>query len=650
MAKYSARDTNIGGLILAAGLGTRLRPLTEKLPKPLLPICAIPLVKIIIERLLRFGIHSFAMNTHYQPRLVKDFISENGYEKNVCLFNEKKILGTGGVLANCREFLMQFDHFILHNGDIITDMDIEALLHRHISSGATATMALLDGPENRVLSFGGSIGDICGKLGVEPPSTSKLLTYSGVAAFSKKIFDYVPKKPEYISLVDILIQAIAARPGSVKGFVPKSLYWNDIGTFRKYFEAHEDIILHNKMKIPGIKPKNSRFIGKNSSLCKQSHIGGFLCVGENCEISKTAKLKNCIIFDDTRITNNERHCDEILWHTESYHKDSNILSELKTLSKFKIQNAKVTTLAEQGSARKFYRIKKQNASRVLMLSSPEDKDFSRFLNIGRLLSELKLGSPKIYNYSETEFAILMEDLGDGILHDIVQSKKSFLPIYKKILDWLFKFQITTIKHKQECENAVNRRFDFSGLRWESEYFTENFLEDYLNIDRKKLDRMNPAFDFLAEDALKQPQILIHRDFQSQNIIIKDGQVRIVDFQGARFGPLCYDMMSLVWDPYVPLPPDIRKKLMKYYFAKFADKNLPDELRISHDELAKFAIVAGLQRLMQALGAYCFLSFKKGKKSFLKHIPAGRKNLKLLLEMSQKLDFYNNGLHILKKII
>ncbi len=628
------RRDNFCGLILAAGLGTRLRPLTESVPKPLLPICGTPLIQIIMEKLSSLGISRFAMNTHYKPEIFVKFLDSAGLSGKVTIFHEEKILGTGGVLPNCREFLERYDHFILHNGDIVAEMDFEALIHRHLSSGASATMALIDGPENRVLSFGGSIGDICGRLGTEPPSTSKLLTYSGISVFSRRIFEHVPPVPTYITLVDILLDAISSRPGSVKGFVPQEFYWNDVGTFERYHAAHREIILERKMRIPGVSLGKSARVASNSPVPKKVHLGGFLCVGKNVQIAPDARLKNCVILDDVSIGSRSRHCDETIATGGTYHRDRDLIASLKITASEKISDARISTLAEQGSARKFYRICRDGSSKVLMLSSREDKDFARFSKIGGILQKHALSSPEIYAVDEEEYAILMEDLGDGVLHDLIKERSLQMePAYRKILDWLFRFHLVCAGNQAEFNDAVKRHFDFSGIRWESEYFAENYLRDFLSLPQRTIDRLNPAFDALAEAAMRQPQLLVHRDFQSQNIMIKNSEVRIIDFQGARLGPLCYDMMSLLWDPYVPIPKSCRISLMKYYFAKFADDKLPPQLRIDASTLMGYALVAGMQRIMQALGAYCFLSKKLGKKQFLKHIGPGAKRLSELLDLA-----------------
>jgi aminoglycoside/choline kinase family phosphotransferase len=127
-----------------------------------------------------------------------------------------------------------------------------------------------------------------------------------------------------------------------------------------------------------------------------------------------------------------------------------------------------------------------------------------------------------------------------------------------------------------------------------------------------------------------PKTIVHRDFQSQNIMITKGGIpRILDYQGARIGPSAYDVVSLLWDPYYRLEDDLRKRLLDYYMKKIT--NLPfgkwGQGGITEDELRATLLPCRLQRHMQALGAYGFLATVKGKKYFMNHIPEGVRLLK-----------------------
>ena len=651
--KYTSKSGKVAGLVLAAGFGTRMKPLSDDIPKPLLPVCGKPIVDIALDKLFGAGVRSFAVNTHYSHSKIGNHLFAGKYASQLKIFHEKKILGTGGVLTNGRPFLSKFDHFILHNGDILSDIDLKKLLAYHVRSGAIATLAVIEGPENRVLIDHDEIVDIVGKLCVPQRKSHKLLTYAGISVFSKNIFDFLPGKPEYCTLVDILINVIEKKLASVKAFNCEGCYWNDIGTFKKYFDAHEDIIKFHKLVFPGLKIKQNYSVTGGAAFPRNPQIEGFASIGAGCRIGKGSILQHCIVLDNTEILPGSVHRNEIVHGEKTYHQDTDTLKKLKILENCEFRRLQISSVAEHGSSRNFYRISNGKKRSILMVSSAEDTDFHRFIRNGRLFHRYGIGSPEIFNSIEEEYSVMMEDLGDNLVFGMIKSLKGrseIENIYRKIIDWLFEFHMISERNRKHFEIVVDRAFDLSGLRWETEYFTENFLGNYLKVGISQTEKLRKSFDMLAEEAMKQPQMLIHRDFQSQNIIMNKGTVRIVDFQGARFGPICYDLMSLVYDPYVIMPPGMRDLLTDYYFAKFEASSIPSLSRIGREDFAKFAVVAGLQRLMQALGAYSFLSMKKGKTGFLEHIPAGVRNLRTLIDKSLRINSFPVDLSPLQEIL
>ncbi|MFA6291655.1 MAG: sugar phosphate nucleotidyltransferase [Victivallales bacterium] len=539
-----SKDYKVNAIILAAGIGTRLRPVSDFVPKPLMPVGGVPLLESIIMRMKQAGIAKIAVNTHHLAERIESFIRNSPYSGIVELFHENEILGTGGPLVNARNLLAESEYFVLYNGDILSDLDIGKVIEFHVASGKIATLVAIQGPENRVLvspdsKNSGTIVDILGRLG-KTCSSGSIMTYVGIAVFSRDIIKYLPEKPVNHSIISSILDAIADKPGSVGAYMPDTISWNDIGTVGKYFA-----LISSPLKNEG----------------------------------QAAPARSSV---------------------------------------------KIIQIAEQGSNRKFYRISYPDSSRVVMLSSAEDQDFDRFIRIGSYLFQNGLGTPEIFNYDKVQHAVLMEDLGDETVHEVLK-KENKADVYRKVIDWLVGFQKKSYALGDECRKEVDRVFDYPGIRWETEYFTENFLKRHLGADDAKCEALKPGFDMLANEALIQPQVLIHRDFQSQNIMIKDGKVRVVDFQGARQGPLAYDLMSLLKDAYVDIPQTFRKEMEDYYYEGLQATGVR-ELTFSKALFRKYAVVAGLQRNMQALGAFTFLSLVKGKRKYLDYIPGGVKNL------------------------
>ncbi len=158
-------------------------------------------------------------------------------------------------------------------------------------------------------------------------------------------------------------------------------------------------------------------------------------------------------------------------------------------------------------------------------------------------------------------------------------------------------------------------------RWEREYFRDHFVRGFCGIELEfsPEHELEAELSALAEGLSRTRPCLVHRDMQSQNVMIREGEVFFIDFQGMRFGNPFYDLGSLLCDPYVIFSEDERTELLSFYY-RLSGGNL--DWTAFQDGFRK----ASAQRLMQALGAYSFLGRQKGLKSFLEHIPAGLENL------------------------
>ena len=133
-----------------------------------------------------------------------------------------------------------------------------------------------------------------------------------------------------------------------------------------------------------------------------------------------------------------------------------------------------------------------------------------------------------------------------------------------MIDHLLRLQEATQRAAGACPEAVARTLDRGQLRWETDYFRTRFLAGHLGLDAAAVETLADEFAALNAAVAAQPRVLMHRDFQSRNILLQDGRVRLVDVQGMRLGPLGYDAASLLWDPYVALPQGVREHLLVRY--------------------------------------------------------------------------------------
>lgn len=225
--------------VLAAGLGTRLRPITDTLPKPLVPIFHKPLVTFALDSLLAAGVGTLALNTHHLPEaFTQVFGHKAAYRgQELHFFHEPELLDTGGGILNARSALGE-STFFLYNGDILADLPLAELLVHHRASGALATLLLRDagGLANvRFDSVSERVLDVRETLGVR---RGKMTVYSGVAVLEPAIFEWLPKGRS--SIVEVLLEAIRAGE-RVGGFLCNERdypLWMDIGTPDAYLAAH----------------------------------------------------------------------------------------------------------------------------------------------------------------------------------------------------------------------------------------------------------------------------------------------------------------------------------------------------------------------------------------------------------------------------
>lgn len=286
-------------------------------------------------------------------------------------------------------------------------------------------------------------------------------------------------------------------------------------------------------------------------------------------------------------------------------------------------------LAGDGSDRRFYRLR--GSPPVILLWHPgvpggEVNENDSYYLIGRHLRARGVPVPEIYTYCREEGWLLLEDLGDVSLESVLKGETGEEQIrnwYRQALEVLVKMQVGAREgfDPSWCFDTpvVDRPFLWAR---ECGYFVAAFLQGYLGL-KVDMAYLAPDFDRLLTGALpEESDYFLHRDFQSRNLFIKDGLLRVIDFQGGRLGPLGYDVAALLIDPYVGLTPPWQRELLEYYLnllrASFAVD--PEAFREQYYHLA-------LCRNLQILGAFGFLTKVKGKDYFARYIPAALSGLR-----------------------
>ena len=225
--------------VLAAGLGTRLAPLTDILPKPLVPVFHKPLLTFALDSLIKAGVGSLALNTHHLPETFTPvFGSDPSYrDRPLRFFHEPLLLDTGGGIRNARPALGE-ETFLLYNGDILADLPLARLLTTHRTSGALATLLLRTAKGGGVanVSFDATSGQVLDLRGALGATDGEQMVYSGIAVFEPGIFDWIPDEGPY-SIIDALLEAMKSGE-KVGGLLVGEGLWIDLGTPVAYLEAH----------------------------------------------------------------------------------------------------------------------------------------------------------------------------------------------------------------------------------------------------------------------------------------------------------------------------------------------------------------------------------------------------------------------------
>jgi NDP-sugar pyrophosphorylase family protein len=594
----------------AAGLGERLRPITAEMPKPLLPIRGRPILGQIIERLTAVCSGKIGINLHYKGEMIRDWIAVSPFADRTVFFPEDPLLGTGGALKNAAGFLSD-GAFLVHNADILLDIDFERLIEAHLSSGNIATLVTHRHPtlSNVVLDSGGYVIDVenPGESRPDPSRPARKVAYTGVAVYSPEILSFLP---DGISHMTVAWVAAAAAGHSVGTMDVTGAYWTDIGTPAAYAAAVVKA-LRDEGETVSLAPSTEG--------CAEAYLDGYISAETDCSLGSGAELRNCVLLPGTRISEDAKIENAIVspWCDVR-------LSEAAFLGADTMEG--LFPIGAGGSDRVYSRSRQGTVS-VVVLRTPEgDPDFSRQIDLSRFLVRHGIPAPGVLQVDCVRGEAVFEDLGDRSLYawlKCARTPQAVEELYGKVVAIAAVLHGTATAHSDECRSLKERVFDYAHLRWESRYFLERFVAGLRGLGSRVAEDLDDELHRLAERVDAFPKTIVHRDFQSQNIMVTRGDVpHLIDYQGARIGPPAYDLASLLWDPYYRLPEESRERLLtRYMELRAAEGNF------SSADFRETVLPCRLQRHMQALGAYAFLSGVKGKRYFLRHVPEGLRLLK-----------------------
>jgi len=281
--------------VLGAGLGKRLRPLTDDLPKPLVPIFQKPLITFALDHLIDIGVKSSIINTHKLPDVFQRFFSQNDYEGHaIKLVNEPVLLETGGGIKNV-EAAVGAKPFITYSSDILTDIDLQPLIDEHFRSGNDVTLALRDTGLAAAVAFrNGRVVDISNRYGVAGNHD-----FANIAVWNPGIFERIPPNQK-ISFIPIVGNWIGAG-GKIGGVVLNDGKWFNIGSRTEYLEVHL-MICEEHWKPHYLKTSAwPERVAASAVVDRTAQLRGCTVVGRDCRVGAEAILEDTILWPGAQI-------------------------------------------------------------------------------------------------------------------------------------------------------------------------------------------------------------------------------------------------------------------------------------------------------------------------------------------------------------
>ena len=557
--------------ILGAGLGTRLRPWTENCPKPLLRVGDRPLITFAMDHCQTVGVKRFIVNTHHCAAEYDKAFPGGHWRGTPILFRQEPVLlDPAGGLKNIEDLLKDDDTILVYNGDILSDLPLSPLVAAHSAGGREVTLALRsDGPlRNVCLDAQGAICDLRDLLG--NPGIRRCL-FTGIYIMEKRFLRRLtPGKIE--SIVPVFAEMIRKTPGSVGSVVIDAGSWEDVGDKEKY----------ERIRVDGLP------------------LGYEGAAGD-------ATPPTVLAVSDGRRRNISAEESAFI---------------CRTLGLPAGARAELEPIGKGGSDRNYFRVSTAGERPVILMRYGRMyEENNLYAAAASFLRGIGVSVPEIHGHDPERRLILMEDLGNRDLYTFRDVRWEVRRgLYEKTLAHAVKLHAFS-PDRLPTGLRLMPGFDEELYRWEREYFRKQCVRNACGIvlEKGENEALEKELSTLAGRLISTTSGMVHRDLQSQNVMIRGGEPVLIDFQGMRSGNPFYDLGSLLRDPYVSFSEQEREELLRFYY-EISDFPSPWEA------FRELFLLASAQRLMQALGAYGFLGLKRGKPHFLAHIRPALENL------------------------
>ncbi|NCC50498.1 MAG: hypothetical protein EOM20_04700 [Spartobacteria bacterium] len=559
-------------VILAAGFGTRMRPLTYQCPKALLPLWNKPMLRHTLDMLERWGVMDVLINMHHLPDAVLAFARHYPGPLHIDLSYEPEILGTGGALRKAAWFLRDDEAFWMVNADVAADLDPAPLLRLHHARKALATLWLHaeKGPRTVEMS-----DNIIQSFRSKRAGSAGTYTFCGLQLLSPAILSFLPE--EGFSSIITGYERAQKEGRRISGATVPDSYWADIGNPQDYLKAHEEIQRAGREQQPG----QALYDPSAHGPCEDIFVPAALILTDA----------------ETRA--------------------------LRVADMSSPEHATCAQLPARGSARSFFRIREAQKNIILIRYSTERLENQFYAAHTRVLQRIGCQVPTLYHEDRKNQFLLMEDVGNDAIETWIQGKKksAVMRMYKKAIDQAILMHTKGLSAIKKARVPLMPPFTAALYAWEHDLFTTHFLPPATTRRVSFMQQLKTELSILPRLLANAPPVLIHRDLQSSNLYRYKNEVYLIDYQGMRKGAAAYDLASLLYDPYVKLTPDMQKSLLDYYIQCTNDP-----------PTAALFPYAAIQRLLQALGAYGRLGNLPGTRRFARYIPGACRRMREVLDI------------------
>ena len=315
-------------VIMAGGFGTRLRPLTIDLPKPMVPMVNRPMIERIIELLKKHQITDLIILLYFQPETIKDYFQDGSkFGVNIKYIKAEADFGTAGAVRLGYSDLKE--RFLIISGDVLTDFNLTEAISFHHNKKAAASIVLTH--SKNPLQYGVVITRDDGKISrfLEKPTWGEVFSdtiNTGIYIFEPHVLDKIPFKQEF-DFSKNLFPLLLKEDVGLYGYIAEG-YWRDVGNLNEYLEAHIDCLSGNVEIEIGGKKSNNLYIGKESKISDNVNYQGTVIIGDYCSIGKNVTIINSVIGDDCSIFDDAVIKNTVLWSHVNVGMGSNLSNDI----------------------------------------------------------------------------------------------------------------------------------------------------------------------------------------------------------------------------------------------------------------------------------------------------------------------------------